>query len=172
MVSGLAKQGRYAGQCRKFYSIAEHLVHCRDLAAMSGASSVERRHVLIHDAHEAWNHDISRPLKRGLPQYRAISDMIQEAVLMRFGMDDTGWHERIKRYDNALLKAEMQQLLPSEGSKLNIPGDVPDTNIRIRCFGPRRSAMMLWLALEEEGFVVLPWWKSFGLRLLKFARII
>jgi hypothetical protein len=63
---GLSNLCRYNGQCRKFYSIAEPSIWVSKLVrpelALTG---------LLHDGSEAFMADITRPLKRLLPDYKA-----------------------------------------------------------------------------------------------------
>lgn len=55
---GLAHTCRYAGQCREFYSVAEHSINVADV---SDGFEIE---ALLHDAAEAFIGDVTRPLKR------------------------------------------------------------------------------------------------------------
>src|SRR5438477_8188248 len=63
---GLANICRYAGQCRRFYSVAEHSILVSETALGFELEA------LLHDAAEAFMGDITRPLKQILPQYKKI----------------------------------------------------------------------------------------------------
>src|SRR5689334_25068051 len=59
---GLANICRYSGQCRRFYSVAEHALLVAETAAGFELEA------LMHDAAEAFLGDITRPLKQMLPE--------------------------------------------------------------------------------------------------------
>lgn len=73
---------RYTGHSNTFYSVAEHSVLVSrlvpDKLALTG---------LLHDASEAFVGDVSSPLKKLLPEYRAIEDRIQQSIANHFGLE-------------------------------------------------------------------------------------
>lgn len=71
---------RYGGHVDRFYSVAEHCV------LMSRAVPAEfALEALLHDATEAYVVDVPRPLKLGLPDYRAAEARVAVAIALRFG---------------------------------------------------------------------------------------
>lgn len=74
---------RFTGHCRFFYSVAEHSVrvswHVPREDAMWG---------LLHDASEAYLHDLPRPIKRhaGLAFYREQERRLQGVICATFGL--------------------------------------------------------------------------------------
>jgi hypothetical protein len=70
---------RYGGHVDRFYSVAEHCVLMSEAVAPENALAA-----LLHDATEAYVCDVPRPLKRQLPGYRAIEDMVWLAIVACF----------------------------------------------------------------------------------------
>lgn len=116
---------RFTGQCRRFYSVAEHSVHVSsivpsDLALLG----------LLHDATEAYCADLARPLKQLVPDYRAVEDAIWHAVADKFGLP-VDMPAAIKTADMAMLKLEVDHLLPPHcADELDLPGERADAGLR------------------------------------------
>lgn len=102
---GLANVCRYAGQCTRFYSVAEHSILVSDVATGFELEA------LLHDAAEAFIGDITRPLKQLLPEYKKIEASVQRAVLSRFGINGPIPPE-VKHADLRVLAAEQRQIMP------------------------------------------------------------
>ncbi|MDX0518556.1 hypothetical protein [Sinorhizobium medicae] len=105
IAQGLANICRYAGQCRSFYSVAEHSLHVCD------TSESFKLEALLHDAAEAFLGDITRPLKQLLPEYKAIESNVEAAIFSRFGLDRAAMAD-VKLADLRVLAAEQSQLMP------------------------------------------------------------
>jgi 5'-deoxynucleotidase YfbR-like HD superfamily hydrolase len=58
---------RFAGQCRFFFCVAEHSIAVARLLPAN-----LKLFGLLHDASEAYLADLPRPVKAGLPEYKAI----------------------------------------------------------------------------------------------------
>ena len=101
----LANVCRYTGHCRAFYSVAQHSVIVAsilpDHLMMQG---------LMHDATEAYVADLSRPLKRLVPDYQAIEARVWRVIAERFGLPEA-LDPLVKRADNIVLMAERRELL-------------------------------------------------------------
>ncbi len=108
---------RYAGQCERFYSVAEHacLVAWR-LEGLGYPPKVVLRG-LHHDSAEAYCGDVTHPLKCVLPEYAAIEARVQGAVDVGLGLAILSDHEltSIKDADDWALFVEAAQLMPSGG---------------------------------------------------------
>ncbi|WP_420567859.1 hypothetical protein [Thalassovita sp.] len=102
---GLSNICRFTGQCRNFYSVAEHSVHASYIVPPEFAFEA-----LMHDAPEAFIGDISKPLKGLLPDYKRIEDMAERAVLGRFGLS-LPMSQAVKDADLKMLKAEQAQAM-------------------------------------------------------------
>lgn len=95
---------RYTGHLRTMYSVAQHSVLVSQIVQPRLALEA-----LLHDASEAYCNDISSPLKKLLPDYRAIEERIQSAINKRFQINTVHKYE-IKRADLILLQTEMRDL--------------------------------------------------------------
>lgn len=73
---------RYTGHVSRFYSVAEHSVLVSRIVperlALAG---------LFHDSSEAYLGDVSSPLKKLLPEYKAIEERVQQAIATYFGFE-------------------------------------------------------------------------------------
>lgn len=100
---------RYGGHVERFYSVAEHCVLMSEAVMPSNALAA-----LLHDATEAYVCDVPRPLKRYLPEYRAIEDKVWLAVAGRFGLD-RDLDAEVNEADNRILLTERNELMPRAG---------------------------------------------------------
>jgi len=85
IATSLAQTPRWNGQTSYPLSVAQHSVNVSRMVPERLA-----RHALLHDAHEAYTGDITRPIKSlpeiGMPLIN-IETGVQMAILARFGMD-------------------------------------------------------------------------------------
>ena len=105
---------RFTGHVREFYSVAQHSVYvsalCPPELAMMG---------LLHDASEAYLGDVASPLKRLLPDYRAIEARVEQAIAKQHKLPYP-LPAPIKAADLEMLAIEKLTFLP-EGAGLNWP---------------------------------------------------
>lgn len=84
---GLARQCRFAGHTKKFYSVAEHSDACREYAYYNYQHLPNLPFkALMHDAHEFILGDVPSPLKNLLTDYEYIAKRLQDAIHVRFGI--------------------------------------------------------------------------------------
>lgn len=122
---------RYNGQCRTFYSVAQHCVLVkRQVEKMSGTLDAVRQG-LLHDATEAYLGDMIRPLKGCFPEYRVAEHKVFVAIMRRFGIKES-MYAVVKRADEILLATEAGQLMPAASvARWTLPGR-PDPKLKIR----------------------------------------
>jgi hypothetical protein len=104
---------RANGHCRYFYSIAQHSISCYKEARIRGYSERVQLACLLHDASESYISDLTRPVKRNLPDYYVIEQKLQEAIYARFGLDDLTAAElqQVAEVDDTLLHFEFETLM-------------------------------------------------------------
>ena len=129
---GLSMVCRFAGQCHRFYSVAEHSVHVSNHVAPEIAFAG-----LMHDAAEAFIGDVSRPLKDLLPEYRTIEKSIEIAVLGRYGLT-LPLPPGIKEMDTVMLATEQRQLMKNRDDWDYTRGR-PPLDFTIPCWTPEEA---------------------------------
>lgn len=129
---GLANTCRYAGQCKEFYSVAEHSLH------VSTTCTTAPFEALMHDAAEAFIGDVTRPLKQLLPEYKAIEHDIEQAVFERFGLP-AKLPAEVKQADLRVLAAEQAQIMAPSTSDWAKTSNVYPATIRVEFMNPRAA---------------------------------
>lgn len=104
----LAHQCRFAGHCKKFYSVAEH-----SILVASYLPREIRLEALLHDAAEAYIIDIPSPLKQLLPDYKIFEKRFERAIRtaldLNYLIDDQ--KNIIKFADKVALATEADNLM-------------------------------------------------------------
>ena len=105
---------RFGGHINQFYSVAAHCCMVHDMMEEDGLFA-HALSGLLHDAHEAYVSDVTRPLKRFLKEAygfdfnKVVSDPIDEVIFKKFGIQFPHSHyieDQIKKYDNIALFTE------------------------------------------------------------------
>ena len=109
----LSLMTRANGHFNHFYSVAQHSVNCYKEAKSRGYSERVQLGCLLHDASESYISDITRPVKRNLPEYSVIEEKLQKLIFERFGLGDLciQEEEQIRMIDDALLYYEFETLM-------------------------------------------------------------
>lgn len=140
---GLSQTCRYAGQCRLFYSVAEHSILVSRLVPEEFALEG-----LLHDATEAFIGDITRPLKQLLPDFKAIEAKVEEAIAARFRFKP-GYKKAIKPTDLRVLAAEQQQLMPAGCADWAKADKIIPAKVTVRGLEPAAAKAAFLSRLEE-----------------------
>lgn len=122
---------RFNAHLPAFYSVAEHSVHVLTAVRAAFANEMKNamlprrwqelmtlfRAALLHDASEAFMQDLPRPLKHmpELAGYREIEARVELAIFNHWDLEAFHGDPRIKAADNAVLRAEKEQLRGSHG---------------------------------------------------------
>lgn len=122
---------RWNGACRRFYSVAEHSVNVYRVVWTMTKSPHLALSALLHDAHEAYLGDITKPAKMAMqglcdpgsePHY-FLSKKIQEAINRKFGCPP-GKPLPVDVADVACLFAEARALMPPESWHRECPAEI------------------------------------------------
>ena len=122
---GLAHVCRYAGQCRTFYSVAEHSILVSETVEDFAFEA------LLHDAAEAVIGDITRPLKQLLPDYKAIEADIEATISARFQLRSDA-RPIIKKADLRVLAAEQIQVMAQGCADWAEDAGIEPADIKVR----------------------------------------
>lgn len=129
----LAHQCRYAGHCRRFYSVAEHSV------LLARAMPKEHRlAALLHDAPEAYLVDLPRPVKRFMPSYGVAEMAVWLAISARFGLSPELAAE-VHEADTRILVDEFEQAMAPPPAPWSVDG-----------LRPLGVALRFWTPVEAE----------------------
>jgi len=136
---GLAMTCRYGGQCKRFYSVAEHCVHVSFMVDPKYAL-----YGLLHDSAEAWIGDMPRPLKHQ-PEMKAFRDAeaaVELVVAEALGLNWTPEiHSSVKEIDNRILADEVLQLQPVPELYTDVLQQSP-LGVTLQCWNPAEAESM------------------------------
>lgn len=157
----LANTCRFGGHCKRFYSVAAHSIFCHDEAVRQKLPKWTALATLLHDAGEAYWHDLGRPLKQaaGMVHYLGHLDAaqlaVEEAISPRVVCAADASAKEIKAIDNAVLMAEAQRLIPSKGEGWGFPQNVEPARIPwwkwLWYRSPRRAELGFLRRLRKYG---------------------
>lgn len=116
---GLANCCRFVGQCKQFYSVAQHSVYVSRIVPEQDAFAG-----LMHDCAEAFLGDVSKPLKQLLPDYRAIEKRIEAVLFEKLGIPYP-LPPSIKKADMQMLWAEQAAIMPHHDDEWSAADPTP-----------------------------------------------
>ncbi len=129
---GLSLICRYAGQCDRFYSVAEHCLHVSDVAIGYEYAA------LMHDAAEAFVGDVTRPLKQLLPTYKRIEADVERAIFERFNVPYP-LPAAVKLADLSVLAAEQGQIMPRGTNAWALAEGIAPAEITVKALRPEEA---------------------------------
>lgn len=144
----LANICRFNGHSTRFYSVAEHSILMCEFARKMGHCGENLITFLLHDAHEAYVGDLTRPFKQSLRQtseflydvYTKMFTRLDKAIFEGLGFDYTYLElnkNLIKCLDNAILAKEKEILFPDSPNKWSLSEKPLD--IKIECWAPEKA---------------------------------
>lgn len=137
VAAALAKQCRFGGHCRAFYSVAQHSVHVAELLEHEGPEAALTG--LLHDASEAYLVDLPGPIKHApeMTGYRDAEERLNDAVATAFKLPRPA-PASIKAADQAMFAAELRDLMPAAAREA-LPAGVPPRAARVQPWSPRKA---------------------------------
>ncbi len=137
------------------FSVGEHSIHVlEELVRQWPEAPVKlRKLALLHDATEGTLTDVISPLKRLMPDYRAMERLHEDAVAVRFGLP--AMHPLIHEIDKRMAATEKLAFFPwaraerkaQDYAPLDI--ELPDPRFLVRVALDQRQARMI--ALQRLG---------------------
>lgn len=104
---------RANGHFSQFFSVAQHSINCAREAGARGYTARVQLASLLHDASEAYLSDVTRPVKKLLPEYIKAETRLQDAINQKYlgapVTDDE--HAQVKQIDADMLAHEFNALM-------------------------------------------------------------
>jgi hypothetical protein len=103
---------RANGHFKQFFSVAQHSLNCAREAESRKFSKKLQLACLLHDASEAYISDVTRPVKRNLPEYSVLEGKLQDCIWSAFGVKLTQEEKKqVCAVDDAMLYIEFDRLM-------------------------------------------------------------
>lgn len=109
------------GHVKYFYSVAQHCISCYEEAVARGYSKKVCFACLLHDAAEAYMSDLTRPIKKSMPEYVAYEEALLAVIYKKYlgSVLTEPEEEQVRSVDDDLLYYDLVNLLEE------IPEQVP-----------------------------------------------
>lgn len=82
IANGLGREARFGNQADRFYSVAQHSVLLATLVP-----DEYKLWAMLHDASEAYTHDIPKPLKRCITGWTEFEHKLSKVIYEHFGLE-------------------------------------------------------------------------------------
>jgi hypothetical protein len=116
----LARQARFNGHTRFFYSVGQHASLCAQVAPTKDIAL----QMLHHDSTEAYIGDLVSPVKALLPDFHLIESRIHWAIAVKFGLEFPD-PRVVKQIDRRMLATEVRDLITPDLASWSIAADEP-----------------------------------------------
>lgn len=159
IAGALSKICRFGAQSIKFYSVAEHSVHCYQRSFALGGSAPANKVALLHDASEAFLGDVVKPLKNMLLNYERIEAKVERVIFDKYGIPAFGrqnvMDEHVKPIDRDMVIWEKRFLFDTSGEPLwEGEAFVPPCPIEFQCYGYEDAEFWFTYCAEQAGIEV------------------
>lgn len=131
---------RFNGHILEFYSVAQHCVHTADILYEETGDPELALWGLLHDASEAYIADLASPIKRAMPNYKSVEELLTRTIVSVFGLFYIEPPE-VKAVDTRMLVTEARDLMP-ESWMLNHGHNIgaePYQHIKLEGWSPRKA---------------------------------
>lgn len=140
----LALKCRFNGQCKTFYSIAQHSVFVSQFCK----SNRTKKAALLHDAAEAYLADIPSPVKKRLRYWKSVEENVTKAIFKKFRITYP-YPDEVYERDLDMLYVEQEQLMRKQ-----MDWGLPDRLIPTNMLSLQIQAQS---AVEAEFNFILAW---------------
>lgn len=110
IANALSNQGRYNGQTKQYYSVAQHCVLLARYAKKMKMPLKDQKWLLLHDASEAYVGDIVYHLKNKLSFFKELEDKALRDIFWAFEVN-FNCPEGVLKLDRLICIDEMTQLM-------------------------------------------------------------
>lgn len=129
---GLSLECRFARQCKKFVSVAEHSVlMCENY----GWNNEDAFALLMHDASEAYTGDMPTMMKRAIPDFKRIEEAIQDTIDHKYSVI---YNNVVKNWDSRFMIDENAQNMTRGPNEIDF-GDLTPLGIKLKFWTPEEA---------------------------------
>lgn len=100
---------RFVGAVKFHYTIAQHQVYAARILWEETSDATLAMCGLVHDGSEIITSDVASPIKRGLTDYIAMENKVQEVIAKKYGLPYP-WPHELEVVDKRLLVTEARDL--------------------------------------------------------------
>ncbi len=151
IAGALSKICRFGGQCTRFYSVAEHSIHCAAQGWRDGLKRKAQIALLMHDAAEAFVGDCVKPLKIMLPDYQDVESRMEDAIAEKFGIKFRKNKPAVQEIDRAMLIAERHSMFPADHIAWHGEHDVRKLTVEFQHWMPENAEEIFMLYADLLG---------------------
>jgi hypothetical protein len=102
---------RANGHYTKFYSVGAHCINCYEEAVSRRETARVQMACLLHDATEAYMSDVTRPVKKNMPDYIKFEENLANLIYKKYLGSELSAYESatVKAIDDAMLYYEFYE---------------------------------------------------------------